>query len=161
MQKELLLFLRAAGMGAFFLFLYEGVCALRVVVPHRKILISMEDIFFWLVCALILFAFIFRENSGIFRIFLPGGVMFGAGCMWMAAHEKIFRLWITLWKILVYPVFFLINWLIFWVKRCRISVYRIMKRCRNWGVKPFHRWKKRGRKIGKFKEGAESKANRE
>jgi hypothetical protein len=161
MQKELLLFLRAAGMGAFFLFLYEGLCALRVVVPHRKILVSLEDLFFWLLCALLLFALIYRENSGVFRSFLPEGALFGAGCMWIAAHRKLSVMWIKLWRILVYPVNFLINGLLFWIKRCRISVYRFMKRCQSWGVKPFHRWIKRGKQIGKFKEGAEQKANRE
>jgi hypothetical protein len=160
MHSELLLFLRAVGTGAFFLVCYDLLMGLRQVLPHGKLWISMEDFLYWIFCGADFFLLLHKSNRGILRGFVLAGALLGAWIYNRTLRRRLMRLWIILWGICVNPVKFLINWLIFCLKRCRISVYRFRKPIRKSGERHLF-WFKRGRQIGKYKEGAKQKANRE
>ena len=57
---------------------YDGLLIIRRVIRHGQFWISLEDFFFWLICAWGVFLFLVEENNGILRWFAVGGAILGA-----------------------------------------------------------------------------------
>ena len=57
---------------------YDGLLIIRRVIRHGQFWISLEDFFFWLICAWGVFLFLVEENNGILRWFAVGGAVLGA-----------------------------------------------------------------------------------
>ncbi len=74
--RQAQLFVHAVLTGAALLFVYDLLRMIRRIVRHRVIGIALQDMLFWMFCALWLFAFMYRQNDGIIRGFL----VFGAFC---------------------------------------------------------------------------------
>lgn len=54
--------------------LYDGLRIFRMLVRHGFFWIGLEDIGYWLVCALTVFYLLYRENDGIIRWYAVGCV---------------------------------------------------------------------------------------
>lgn len=77
MTRELLLFVKSVWYGASLLLLYDVLRILRKVFVHGKLWVAVEDISYWVFCAVYLFSKFYQENSGILRAYLFAGVLLG------------------------------------------------------------------------------------
>ena len=76
--EELLLFFHSFLTGIIMAVFYDGLLIIRRVIRHGQFWISLEDFFFWLICAWGAFLFLVEENNGILRWFAVGGAILGA-----------------------------------------------------------------------------------
>lgn len=56
-------------LGIIITFVYDGFLILRRLIPHNLLLISLEDMIFWIACAIGVFYMLYEENNGILRWF--------------------------------------------------------------------------------------------
>lgn len=75
--KEADILLMSLFMGLILIFVYDLLRIIRRIIPHGKWWIAIEDILFWLGCAVAVFAMLFRVNDGYVRGFSIGGVVIG------------------------------------------------------------------------------------
>ena len=71
------LLLASRCFGAALMMLYDIVRIFRNIVKHGTILMAVEDILYWLLCAVGIFAMLYQENDGLLRWFVLGGVAVG------------------------------------------------------------------------------------
>lgn len=71
------LLLASLCFGAALMMLYDIVRIFRNIVKHGTILMAVEDILYWLLCAVGIFAMLYQENDGLLRWFVFGGVAVG------------------------------------------------------------------------------------
>ena len=77
--------LHAFLMGIYITLVYDGLRILRRVIPHRAWAVSLEDLIFWIFCAVQVFGLLYREGNGSLRWFAVLGA--GAG---MLLYRKTF-----------------------------------------------------------------------
>lgn len=77
MANENQFLLHALIMGAYITSVYDILRILRRVIPHGTLLVSMEDICFWIYCAVKVFLLMYRESNGTLRWFAVLGAMTG------------------------------------------------------------------------------------
>ena len=65
--REFMLFISAFGAGCFLLAVYDALRIIRNVFEHPGVLVSMEDLIYWLFHALYLFRMMYRQNDGEVR----------------------------------------------------------------------------------------------
>lgn len=70
-------------LGVILTFFYDGFLILRRLFKHTMFLISLEDLIFWVVCALSVFYALYEENNGTLRWFAIAGAALG-----MIAYKK-------------------------------------------------------------------------
>lgn len=63
--------------GCLLVFLYDVLRVLRRLLPHGTIWIAIEDIFYWLICAVFIFAMLYQKNDGLIRGFAIGAIVLG------------------------------------------------------------------------------------
>lgn len=63
--------------GMMLLLVYDQIRIFRRLIPHGTLWVGIEDMLFWIASALVLFAMLYRENSGYIRGFAIGGVLLG------------------------------------------------------------------------------------
>ena len=125
-HHELLLLLRTIAVGAVLLLCYDLLAAFRNVFAHSDKAVGTEDILYWLCCAFFVFSEIYRSNEGILRFFMVLGDIFVKCC------AKFMEIPVIIIK-------FLIKWLLFPVKRCKLLWYKAYKyakkgRLANWVI---------------------------
>ena len=76
-HQELVFLLISFALGEGLVMLYDVFRIFRKVVPHGVIWISVEDVLYWIVAALLIFGMIFQENDGLIRWFAIGGILLG------------------------------------------------------------------------------------
>lgn len=76
-HQELGFLLISFALGEGLVMLYDVFRIFRKVVPHGVIWISVEDVLYWIVAALLIFGMIFQENDGLIRGFAIGGILLG------------------------------------------------------------------------------------
>lgn len=74
---ELVFLLRAFLLGFLLRLGYEPLILLRKLFRHPKLLVDLQDIFFWTVGSFLMFGLLFRENNGTPRLFSIVGILFG------------------------------------------------------------------------------------
>ncbi len=74
-ENEFLLY--ALFMGIFITFIYDLLRILRRVVPHNDFFVSLEDILFWIYCAVKVFLLMYHESNGTLRWFAVLGAVAG------------------------------------------------------------------------------------
>lgn len=72
--------LQAISTGVMITFAYDWLRILRRVIPHRQVVVSLEDFFFWVVCAVAVFLWMYRVSNGSLRWFAVAGALAG---MWL------------------------------------------------------------------------------
>ncbi len=85
MSKDTLFLLQAVGVGAAITFLYDWLRTLRRVIHHKQFAISLEDLCFWIFCAIQVFLWMYRVTNGGMRWFAVAGALAG---MWL--YKKLF-----------------------------------------------------------------------
>lgn len=74
---ELYFLLHCFLMGVLITMLYDILRILRRIIPHNILTVSLEDLLYWIVCSLLIFAMLIRENNGVLRWFAVAGAMAG------------------------------------------------------------------------------------
>ena len=110
-HHELLLMIQAAATGAVLLFCYSILRGLRRIWHHSAFFTGAEDLLYWLASALWVFARVYRNNDGILRLFIVPGMIAGA----LLCHFFLEKM---------------IKWLLFPVRRCKLSLYKHIKKGR-------------------------------
>ena len=73
--EELLLFFHSFLTGIIMAVFYDGLLIIRRVIRHGQFWISLEDFFFWLICAWGGFLLLVGENYGFLRWVAVGGAI--------------------------------------------------------------------------------------
>lgn len=77
MSEENVFLLYAFGSGILITFIYDILRIWRRVLPHKGLLVSLEDMIFWIFCALYIFGLMHRESNGSLRWFAVIGALAG------------------------------------------------------------------------------------
>lgn len=64
-QDEAALALMSFLLGAVLMVSYDLLRLFRLLVPHGSLWTGLEDIFYWIYCAVMTFSLLFWENSGV------------------------------------------------------------------------------------------------
>lgn len=116
--NEVMFFFHSFLMGIAITFVYDGFLVLRRVIRHNLLLISLEDMVFWIACAIAVFYMLCEENNGVLRWFAVFGAALGmivykesVSNLFVNLLSKIltgfFCLWMKLFGFLLRPVRFL------------------------------------------------------
>ena len=65
-------------------FIYDGFSIFRLIFPHKKFLMSIEDLFYWSYVTVIFFQFLQEQTDGVLRGYSVLGISFG-----MILYHKI------------------------------------------------------------------------
>jgi len=98
---EWALLLQSIKLGVKLTFIYDGIRMFRILVHHKNIFISIEDIFFWMYSAVIMFEMQLEQSSGVLRGFSIAGMILGMYLYNKILGERLLRLaekGITLFK---------------------------------------------------------------
>ena len=79
--NEVTFLLHSFLLGIAITFAYDGFLILRRLVRHSLFLISLEDMIFWIACAIGVFYMLYEENNGVLRWFAVFGAAIGVPCM--------------------------------------------------------------------------------
>lgn len=115
--READVLLAAFGTGALLLFVYDLLRIIRKILPHKMWLVGAEDLIFWIGGAIVLFAMLYRENSGYIRGFVIGGVLVG-----MLLYNLLLSAWIVAGSV------FLLKKILFVVSRPFVWTSRLLRR---------------------------------
>lgn len=63
--------------GCFMVFLYDILRVFRKLVKHGAVFTALEDVIYWILAALFIFAMLYRKNDGLIRGFAIGGILIG------------------------------------------------------------------------------------
>lgn len=118
MAEESVFLLHALFTGMFITVVYDGLIILRRVVPHRQFVESLEDLGFWIFCAVYVFLWLYRESNGTLRWYAIAGAVVGMflykkplsgilvkGTVWLL--QRIFRVLGRILRVLGKPFCFL------------------------------------------------------
>lgn len=86
--QELTFFTHSVLMGLVITFAYDWIRVLRKLFRHGTLLLSVEDLFFWIACGIGVFYMLYRENDGTLRWFAVLGAAIG-----MFFYKMIVRDW--------------------------------------------------------------------
>lgn len=75
--KEWELLLQTIKMGIKLAFIYDGIRILRILISHKNIIISLEDLFFWIYATWIIFQLQLERSEGVLRGFSILGMILG------------------------------------------------------------------------------------
>ena len=75
--NEVTFLLHSFLMGIIITFIYDGFLILRRLIRHSLFLISIEDLIFWIACAIGVFYMLYEENNGVLRWFAVFGAALG------------------------------------------------------------------------------------
>lgn len=109
MLHEVYVFLSAMGSGLTAGFLYDLFRLKRKALKTRAFALSIEDIAFWVLTAVIVFITAFFSNRGEIRLFFFLAVILGVGIYYWLFSRWVIQILTFLVKVLIWPVAFLIK----------------------------------------------------
>ena len=71
------LLLASVLFGAGLMMLYDMLRIFRHLLKHKTAFLAVEDVIYWLICAIGIFALLYEENGGLLRWFVIGGAAAG------------------------------------------------------------------------------------
>lgn len=77
-REELIIFLTALVTGVILRLMYRCICCFRQIIKHNYFAIGVEDLVFWVGCALYVFVQIYYTSDGSIRWYFVLGVVLGA-----------------------------------------------------------------------------------
>lgn len=77
MTTETGFMLHAFYMGIYVTFVYDILRIIRRVIPHKDFMVSLEDMGFWIYCAVEVFLLMYHESNGTLRWFAICGALIG------------------------------------------------------------------------------------
>lgn len=75
--KEVYFLLYSVCMGIIITFVYDLFRLLREVIPHKNLVVALEDIVFWIFTSVSLFLMLYTVNNGAVRWFSIAGALLG------------------------------------------------------------------------------------
>lgn len=63
--------------GCFMVLVYDALRVFRRIVKHGTVWLAIEDMVYWISCALLIFAMLYQTNDGLIRGFAIGGIIIG------------------------------------------------------------------------------------
>lgn len=75
--REMVFLFHSFLLGVVITSAYDGFLIIRRLIRHSGIMVSLEDLVFWIVCALEVFRVLCRENNGMLRWFAVAGAFGG------------------------------------------------------------------------------------
>ena len=75
--REWELLLQTIKLGIKLAFIYDGIRILRILISHKNIMISLEDLFFWIYATWIIFQLQLERSEGVLRGFSILGMILG------------------------------------------------------------------------------------
>lgn len=100
-MNEVTFFAHSFLLGIVITFVYDGFVVLRRVIRHNLVMISLEDMIFWIACAIGVFNMLVEENNGILRWF----AVFGATLGMLAYKESVSDFVVKAVSIMIRSVF--------------------------------------------------------
>ena len=91
-QNEMMLFGSAVLLGATLMLLYDVIRICRRILPRGIILVSIEDVIYWIVFGVAVFILLYRENDGAVRGFIVGGIAAG-----LFLYYQLLGRWLMKW----------------------------------------------------------------
>ena len=91
-QNEMMLFGSAVLLGAALMLLYDMIRICRRIFPRGIILVSIEDVIYWIVFGVAVFILLYRENDGAVRGFIVGGIAAG-----LFLYYQLLGRWLMKW----------------------------------------------------------------
>ncbi len=91
-QNEMMLFGSAVLLGAALMLLYDVIRICRRILPRGIILVSIEDVIYWIVFGVAVFILLYRENDGAVRGFIVGGIAVG-----LFLYYQLLGRWLMKW----------------------------------------------------------------
>lgn len=91
-QNEMMLFGSAVLLGAALMLLYDVIRICRRILPRGIILVSIEDVIYWIVFGVAVFILLYRENDGAVRGFIVGGIAAG-----LFLYYQMLGRWLMKW----------------------------------------------------------------
>ena len=118
--NEVTFFLHSFMMGIVITFMYDGFLILRRLIKHSDILVSLEDMVFWIACAIGVFYMLYEENNGILRWFAVFGAALGMNVNKKSLSalvirsvsmliERTFHILFRILRLFLYPFRFLLR----------------------------------------------------
>ena len=142
-DHEIFLFFQSVVTGAVLLLIYDVIRALRKVFSHNGVIVAAEDLIYWVCSGLLVFAGIYRTNHGSLRFFLFGGAALGVWLASITISRFFVKIWAWILGLSVIFSKFLIKWLLFPIRRCKIFMYKCAF---------FIKKRKRGRNLQKERQ---------
>lgn len=143
------LFAMAVLLGAGLLFLYDFLRIFRRILRHNVVGIAVEDILFWLFCALWMFGFMYRYNEGIIRGFLVFGAAVGMILYSVLASRYVVRAGTAVLRRILH----VLHMIFYQISRPFRVIGRYMgkkaRKVNRFRKKSVNGWKKQLKKIGK------------
>ena len=91
-QNEMMLFGSAVLLGAALMLLYDVIRICRRILPRGIILVSIEDVIYWIVFGVAVLILLYRENDGAVRGFIVGGIAAG-----LFLYYQLLGRWLMKW----------------------------------------------------------------
>ena len=138
-MNEITFFAHSFLLGIVITIAYDGFVVLRRVISHNLVMISLEDMIFWIACAIGVFYMLVEENNGILRWF----AVFGATLGMLVYKESVSDFFVKTASTLIRFVFRMVS-------RAAGFLFRPV---RFFGKKLYHvlkKFTKKGRRAGKY-----------
>lgn len=136
--NEVVFLLHSFLLGIAITFVYDGFLILRRLIKHSLFLISVEDLIFWIACAIGVFYMLYEENNGILRWFAVFGATLGMIAYKKSISPLLVNILSTVIKRIFHVLFCFIRFLLRPVRFLGKKAGRVLKVS-----------SKKGRKVGK------------
>lgn len=143
------LFGMAVLLGAGLLFLYDFLRIFRRILRHGVLGIALEDIAFWIFCALWMFGFMYRFNNGMIRGFLVFGAAVGMVLYSIFVSRYVVRRGTAVFRRMLHVLYRIFFWLGGPFRFFGRIVKKRAQKISHFRKKSVKGWKKRLKKIGK------------
>lgn len=140
---ELTLFFDSFLIGVGMALIYDGLLILRRVIPHKLFWVSMEDFFFWLLCALTVFVLLVEKNDGILRWFAVCGALLGVLLYKKSVSKSYINVMSTIFKKLFKLLYLVVTKFMTPINAGKCRIFRQSRRFRHRMEKRIQSLKKR------------------
>ena len=86
------LLIHTVEIGVKIAFIYDGFRIFRLIIPHKKLFVSMEDFFYWSYVTVLFFRFLQEQTDGILRGYSVMGMTLGMVFYNKLLGEKLYAL---------------------------------------------------------------------
>lgn len=113
--------------GTLLLLVYDGLRIFRRLIKHDSFFVAVEDLIFWVMASLFIFAMMYKENNGIIRGFSVMGMAVGMVLYHYLLSELIVKTVTSFIRLLFKPIGLAINKLRLFIKYAYCLVKNVLK----------------------------------
>ena len=123
---ELYFFLTSILWGGIVLLAYDVLRILRRLIKHDTFFIAIEDLIFWVIASLFIFAMIYHRNNGIIRGFSVMGMLLGGILYHFSVSELLVNLIAKLIRVLLSPIMMALKKIKYFLRFIRLRSCKII-----------------------------------